>query len=99
MGSPMSSITPPWTTVRCRAVATFDGAALSALVAATVDVRVEHGRLGCELVAGHDGRHVALAATARGGDQWWWLRWQGQLHDVVQIDPCPVGLPQGPYQD
>ena len=99
MGSPMTTIPPQRTTVRCRAVATVDGAAWSTVTAAAADVRVESGWLGCELVAGHDGSHAALAATAHGSDQWWWLRWQGQFHQVVQIDPCTAGLPHGPYDD
>ena len=95
----MTSVPRPRTTVRCPAVATVSAAALSTLTAATVDLRAERGGLGCELGAGHDGTHVALAATARGGDQWWWLRWHGQLHEVIQIDPCAAELPQGPYSD
>ena len=95
----MTNFPRAWITVRCRAVATVDDAAVLTLTAAAVDVRVDSGRLGCELIAGHDGRHVALAGTAHDGDQWWWLRWQGPLQEVIQIDPCAAGLPQGPYQD
>jgi hypothetical protein len=53
-------------------------------------------------VAGHVGSHVALVATVRGGDQWWWLRWDGQLGEaieVMQIDPCDAELSQGRYAD
>ena len=95
----MTTIPPSRSTVRCRAVAPLNDAAWSNSTAAAVDVRVEGRWLGCELVAGHDGSHVTLTATAHGGDQWWWLRWQGQVHEIIQIDPCPAGLPQGPYQD
>jgi hypothetical protein len=95
----MTKIAALWANVRCRAVATVDGVALSTLTAAAVDCRLESSRLGCELVAGHDGSHVALAATAQDGDQWWWLRWQGQSHEVIQIDPCAADLAHGPYQD
>jgi hypothetical protein len=54
--------------------------------------------LACELAAGHDGSHVAFTVAAHGGDQWWWVRWAGPLHEVVQIDPCNVlqaGRPHG----
>ena len=95
----MTDIPSPWTNVRCRAVATVDGVALSILTAAALDGRLESGWFGCELVAGHDGSHVALAATARDGDQWWWLRWQGQSHEVIQINPCAADLAHGPYRD
>jgi hypothetical protein len=87
------------TTVRCPAVATVSAAALSTLTAATVDLRRERGPFGCELGAGHDGTHVALAATARGGDQWWWLRWHEQFSEVIQIDPCTTELMHGPDSD
>jgi hypothetical protein len=88
--------------VRCRDVATVSAAELLTLAAISEDAQPESGRLRCELVAGHDGSHVALVATARGGDQWWWLQWGGQLGEVIeviQIDPCDVELPQGPYAE
>jgi hypothetical protein len=59
----------------------------------------DEGQVGCELVTGHDGSHVALVATSHGGDQWWWLRWDGQLNEVIQIDPCDAELPTGRYAD
>jgi hypothetical protein len=59
----------------------------------------DKGRLRCELVAGHDGSHVALVATTRGGDQWWWLRWDGQPGEVMEIAPCDAELSQGRYAD
>jgi len=71
-------------------------------IACSADVNVESGGLICELVAGHDGDHVALAGTGNGGDQWWWLRWTGELSaptDVIQIDPCDVELPHARYAD
>jgi hypothetical protein len=88
--------------VRCRAVATVSATALLTLIAASEDANPESGRLSCELVAGHGGSHVALVATAHGSDQWWWLRWDGQLGEVtevIQIDPCDAELPQGRYTD
>ena len=84
---------------RCGTGADVEPAGLPTLAALVVDARVETGRLGCELVAGHDGAHVALVATACDGDQWWWLRWNGQPHEVMQIDPCAAELDEEPYRD
>ena len=95
----MTSVPHRCTEVRCPAVATISAAELSTLTAATVDLRAESGWLGCKLKAGHDGTHVALAATARDGDQWWWLRWQEQLHEFIQIDPCAAELHHRSYSD
>jgi len=66
------------------------------------DVHPSGGRLSCELLAGHEGSHIAFAAAARDGDQWWWLRWDGpsgECTELVQIDPCSAVLPQGRYAD
>jgi hypothetical protein len=87
---------------RCRTVAGVNAGDLLASIAGSGEVRPENGYLICELVAEHDGGHAALVATARGGDQWWWLRWGGQLGEaveVLQIDPCDAELPQGLYAD
>jgi hypothetical protein len=54
------------------------------------------------MVAEHQGSHIAFAAAAEDGDQWWWLRWDGRSGEpaeLVQIDPCPAELPQGRYAD
>jgi len=83
---------------RCGTVAAVDATCFPTL-ALVADVCLERGRLGCELAAGHDGAHAALAATGCGGDQWWWLRWDGQLEEVIQIDPCDAELAQEPYGD
>jgi hypothetical protein len=95
----MTSATSVRVDGRCGTVAGVEAACFPTLAVLVVDARLERGRLGCELVAGHDGAHVALAATGRGGDQWWWLRWNGQLHEVIQIDPCATELAQQPYGD
>jgi hypothetical protein len=87
---------------RCRAVVTVSAAELLTLAPISQDAVPEVGRLNCELLGGHDGSHITLVATAHGGDQWWWLRWGGQLGEVVeviQIDPCHAKLPQGPYAE
>ena len=87
---------------RCRAVVTVSAAELPTLAPISQGAVPDRGPLSCELVARHDGSHTTLVATAHGGDQWWWLRWGGQLAEVVevvQIDPCDAVLPQGPYAE
>ena len=84
--------------VRCRAVAVVSAAELLRLPISEY-VYGDEGRVLCDLVAEHDGSHVALVGTAHGGDEWWWLRWDGQLGEVVQIDPCDAELQQGRYVD
>ena len=88
--------------VRCRAVTTISATEVLTLTTISDDAHPDGGRLSCELAAGHGGSHVALVATAHGGDQWWWLRWDGELGnaiELIQIDPCDAELPQGRYKD
>jgi hypothetical protein len=83
-------------------VAAVSAAELLTLAAVSADAPPVSGSVRCELVAGHDGGHVAFVAAAHGGDQWWWLRWDGQLGEVteaIQIDPCDAELPRGQYAD
>ncbi|MEU4422194.1 hypothetical protein AB0F81_16330 [Actinoplanes sp. NPDC024001] len=47
----------------------------------------------CELVAGHDGSHIAFALAAEGGDQWWWVRWAADGSEVVALEPCDTVCP------
>jgi hypothetical protein len=100
----MMIITRTWSKkVRCRAVGTVGAVELLTLAAILEDDACpECERLSCELVAGHDGSHIALVATEHGGDQWWWLRWGGQLGEVIeviQIHPCDAELPRGAYME
>jgi hypothetical protein len=88
--------------VRCAAVPTVNTDELLASIADIDNANPESARLICELVAGHEGSHIALVATAHGGDQWWWLRWDGQLgepKEVVHIEPCDAELPHERYAD
>jgi len=90
------------TTTRCGTVATIGTAELLTLIASFEDTRSGRERLSCELAAGHSDLHVALVATVHGGDQWWWLRWDSQpaeALEVIQIDPCAAELPHGQYAD
>jgi hypothetical protein len=88
--------------LRCPAGATVNADEFPASLAGCEDVHLESSPLVCELVAGHDGGHVALAATVYAGDQWWWLRWDGrpgEAINVIQIDPCDVELRHARYAD
>lgn len=85
--------------VRCWAVATVSAAELVTFPTISEDAHPMSSHLCCELVAGHDDSHVALVAIAHGGDQWWWLRWDGKVGELIQIDPCDAELPQGRYAD
>jgi hypothetical protein len=88
--------------MHCRIVATVTAVTLLTKTAISADAHPAGGRLSCELVAGHHGRHLAFVAAAQDGDQWWWLRWDGQsgqATELVQIDPCDAKLSQGRYAD
>jgi len=88
--------------VRCSGLARVNAGELLTSIAGSEDVDLESGPLMCELVAGHDSSHITLVATVRGGDQWWWLRWDGELGEtieVVQIDPCDAELRNALYAD
>jgi hypothetical protein len=53
----------------------------------------------CELVAGHDGSHVAFATTANDDELWWWLCWGAQTREVRQIELCDARWLDDPYLD
>jgi hypothetical protein len=80
-------------------MATVSAAELATLPTIPEDADPVSCHLCCELVARHDGSHFALVATANGGDQWWWLQWEGKVGELVQIDPCDAELSQGRYAD
>jgi hypothetical protein len=97
----MTSRSSTWTRkVRCLAAnGVVDANELVRLTALAEYVGPDEDRLRCELVAGHDGSHIALVATRYDGEQWWWLRWDGQPGEVIQIDPCDAELSEGRYAD
>jgi len=73
---------------RCSAPTKATAAQVAALRALPDPVEPVTPHLACELAAGHQDDHAALAVASHGGDQWWWLRWDRRRRDVVQIDPC-----------
>jgi hypothetical protein len=88
--------------MHCQNVATVSAAELQRVATVSADAHPASSLLGCELVAGHHGSHIAFAVAANDGDQWWWLRWDGaagEAGELVQIDPCDAALPQGRYAD
>jgi hypothetical protein len=95
----MTSATSVRVDDRCGTVAAVEASWFPTLAVLVGDVRLESGHLCCELMAGHDGAHAALLATACGGDQWWWLRWDRQVHELLQIDPCTAELAEQPSGD
>jgi hypothetical protein len=87
---------------RCQALAAVSTAELLASLPICEDALSHSVLLSCELGAGHDSDHVALVATTHGGDQWWWLRWDDQpteVIEVVRIDPCGAELLHDSYAD
>jgi hypothetical protein len=88
--------------VYCGTVSAAGVAELLRMTATSVGAYPADDPLSCELVAGHVGTHMAFAAAAHDGDQWWWLRWDdrpGEVGELIQIDPCEAVLPQGRYAD
>lgn len=86
----------------CQTVATVTAVELLKTTTISANAHPAGDQLSCELAAGHPGNHMAFAAAAQDGDQWWWLRWDSQpsgASEVVQIDPCDAELPQGQYAD
>lgn len=55
--------------------------------------------LSCEIAAGHDGSHIAFAATANDGELWCWLYWREQTREIRQADLCDGRLLDDPYLD
>jgi len=86
----------------CQTVAIVSAVELLTMTTISANAHPTSDQLSCELVAGHQGNHMAFAAAAQDGDQWWWLRWDGQPRgagELVQIDPCDAELPQEQYAD
>ena len=87
---------------RCQALAAVSTAEVLATLPISDDAPSHSGLLSCELGARHDSDHVALVTTTHAGDQWWWLRWDDQLTEVIEvtrIDPCDAELSHDRYAD
>jgi hypothetical protein len=55
--------------------------------------------LACEIAAGHDGDHIALATVSEGDQLWWWLCWGAQARRIRLIDLCDGRSLDDPYLD
>src|SRR3954470_7897788 len=80
----------------CGAPTQITASQFAALSALPDPVQPVPPSLVCELADGHEDDHVAFAVASDGGDQWWWVRWGGQRHEIVQIDLCEVTEPGAP---
>src|SRR4051794_6977980 len=80
----------------CRVATSVTATERAALLRLADHVGTVMAELACELVARHDGSHVAFAAAVDGGDRWWWVRWSAKAREVVALDVCAgVGRPAG----
>jgi hypothetical protein len=61
--------------IRCGVTTSLIDIEAAKLRAVCRQTRAMHAVLTCEIAAGHDGSHVAFAASAEDGDLWWWLCW------------------------
>jgi len=69
------------------------------LRAASGNVQDDGVPLACELATGHDGSHIALAASSEGDSLWWWLCWGSRARQVRQIELCDGRDLDDPYLD
>jgi hypothetical protein len=65
----------------------------------SADIPALGAALPCEITAGHDGSHIALATLSDGDQLWWWLCWASQLREIRQIDLCDGRDLDDPYLD
>jgi hypothetical protein len=84
---------------RCRAATSLTAIEIAKLRVMCDQVPAAQTSLSCEMAAGHDGSHVAFAATADDGEMWWWLYWSGQAREVRQVDLCDGRCLDDPYLD
>jgi hypothetical protein len=85
--------------IRCRVATSLTAIEIAKLRVMCGEVPAAQTLLSCEIAAGHDGSHVAFAATADDGELWWWLYWGGQTRDVRQVDLCDGRRLDDPYLD
>ena len=96
----MSSVParPPEHT-RCAVMTSLMDVEVAKLRVVCGQVPAPQAALSCEVGAGHDGHHMAFAASADGGDLWWWLCWTGQTRELRQIETCEGSCLDDPYLD
>jgi hypothetical protein len=84
--------------IRCEVFTSLTAVEIAKLRVMCCQVPAVQTVLSCEVSAGHEGSHVAFAATADDGD-WWWLYWGGQTRELRQVDPCDSRSLDDPYLD
>jgi hypothetical protein len=83
--------------VRCKSTTSITAEEAARLRALAGDVLPTGASLPCEIAAGHDGTHIALAALSEEDQLWWWLWRGGQAGVVRQIDFCDGRDLDDPY--
>jgi hypothetical protein len=84
---------------RCEARTSLTTTEAAKLRVISTDVPAPNTSLPCEIAAGHDGDHLALAAVSDGDELWWWLCWGLRVRQVRQIDLCDGRDLDDPYLD
>jgi hypothetical protein len=96
----MSSVpAEPPEPIRCGVMTSLMDTEVAKLRVVCPQVPAEQAMLRCEIVAWHDGSHVAFATSADDGELWWWLCWTGQTREVRQIEICDGRCLDDPYRD
>jgi hypothetical protein len=95
--SSVPAVVPP--TIRCGITTR-----LTAIEAAKARLKCQDASAGpesvsCEIVAGHNGGHVAFLTAADDGALWWWLYWDGPARAVRQVDVCDARRVDDAYLD
>jgi hypothetical protein len=85
--------------VHCRSATSLTAQEAAALGWASGETQAVDASYPCEIAAGHDGSHIALAAISDAGQSWWWLCWASQARAVRRIDLCAGRQLDAPYLD
>jgi hypothetical protein len=84
--------------VRCKSTTSLTAVEAAELRGISGDAPAPGTSLVCEIAAGHDGSHTALA-TISDSDQLWWLCWGDRAREVCQIPLCDGRDLDDPYLD
>jgi hypothetical protein len=85
--------------VHCRSTTNLTATEAAKLRLISGTIAAQAAPLACEIRAGHDGSHIALATVSDGDQLWWWLCWAGQAREIRQIDLCAGRDLDDPYLD